>query len=130
MLEQYILNNLGLWLASWVLVQIWLIWRVLALKKHSLLSSSKLHQENVGLRQEVLGLHAALQANDAKILALDEKIMAVANTKDANELRTAPVTSYRHAAKMVAKGCDESELVASFGLNTGEAQLLKILYTK
>lgn len=76
------------------------------------------------LRADLGALSAIIAGLGSRLVRIEQHLHGVSERQDQLELRPGGERSYSHAIRMVHKGADVDELVASCGMNRGEAELL------
>lgn len=76
------------------------------------------------LRSDLGAMCASIAGFGERLVRIEQQLRSVIDRQDQLELRPGGERSYAHAIRMVQKGADVNELVASCGLNRGEAELL------
>jgi len=76
------------------------------------------------LQSDLGALSAVIAGLGSRLVRIEQQLQGVSERQDQLELRPGGERSYSHAIRMVQKGADVNELVASCGINRGEAELL------
>ena len=76
------------------------------------------------LQTDLGALSAVIAGLGSRLVRIEQQLHGVSERQNQLELRPGGERSYSHAIRMVHKGADVNELVASCGLNRGEAELL------
>lgn len=76
------------------------------------------------LRTDLGAMCASIAGFGERLVRIEQQLRSVGDRQEQLELRPGGERSYAHAIRMVQKGADVDELVASCGINRGEAELL------
>ncbi len=76
------------------------------------------------LRTDLGAMCASIAGFGERLVRIEQQLRNVGDRQDQLELRPSGERSYVHAIRMVQKGAGVDELVASCGINRGEAELL------
>jgi hypothetical protein len=76
------------------------------------------------LRADLGAMCASIAGFGERLVRIEQQLRSVGDRQDQLELRPGGERSYAHAIRMVQKGAGVEELVASCGINRGEAELL------
>ena len=76
------------------------------------------------LRTDLGAMCTSVAGFGERLVRIEQQLRSVADRQDQLELRPGGERSYAHAIRMVQKGAEVDELVASCGINRGEAELL------
>lgn len=88
--------------------------------KHAAANAAELQ----ALRTDLGAMCASIAGFGERLVRIEQQLRSVADRQDQLELRPGGERSYAHAIRMVQKGAGVEELVASCGINRGEAELL------
>ena len=76
------------------------------------------------LRNDLGAMCASIAGFSERLVRIEQQLRTVGDRQEQLELRPSGERSYTHAIRMVQKGASVDELVASCGMNRGEAELL------
>lgn len=97
---------------------------VIALRRRQLKHAAASAAELQALRADLGAMCASIAGFGERLVRIEQQLRSVGDRQDQLELRPGGERSYAHAIRMVQKGAGVDELVASCGINRGEAELL------
>ncbi len=101
-----------------------LIVTAIVLRRRRLKRAAASTTELQALRTDLGAMCASIAGFSERLIRIEQQLRNVGDRQDQLELRPGGERSYVHAIRMVQKGAGMEELVASCGINRGEAELL------